>query len=160
MVPFFFYIVSLCLACSVDVYCVNVFCQINRATKLFHVDYYYVDIYDRVCLLCENDVAMRLFISWSPSAEVKGANELSVVMSYYPQIPVLSLVSPQWSQEEKESEIHVPLSSTLINKHVILILVCFHGNPLQSQDWAGEMRQVDKNRASVCFSSIRVIGLL
>lgn len=50
------------------------------------------DIYD--CLLCENVVAMRLFISLSLFAAVKGANDLSVVMSYYPEIPGLSLRSP------------------------------------------------------------------
>jgi len=57
-----------------------------------------MDIYDRVCLLCENVVAMRLFfISLSLFAEVKGANDLSVVMSYYPEIPGLPLRSPQQS---------------------------------------------------------------
>lgn len=58
-----------------------------------------MDIYNGVCLLCENVVAMRLFISLSLSAEVKGANELSVVMSYYPQIPVHPLRSPKQSHD-------------------------------------------------------------
>ncbi len=92
-------------------------------------------------------------MSWSPFAEVKGANELSVVMSYYPQIPVHSFSDPTATRRKKgkKTEIHISLSSALINKHVILILVCFHGNSLQSQDWAGEMLQVDKCK-QMCVS--------
>lgn len=86
----------ICLACCVDVILVLMLLSDQQSSKtMFTINN--ADIYDGVCLLCENVVAMRLFISLSLFAEVKGANDLSVVMSYYPEIPGLPLRSPQQS---------------------------------------------------------------
>lgn len=92
--------VLICLACCVEVILVLMLLSDEQSINN-------ADIYDGVCLLCENVVAMRLFISLSLFAEVKGANDLSVVMSYYPEIPGLPLRSPQRShnpQRERERD--------------------------------------------------------
>lgn len=152
-----------CWACGVDVILVLILLSDQQSSKtMFTINN--TDIYG-VCLLCENVVAMRLFISLSLFAAVKGANDLSVVMSYYPEIPGLSLRSPHsnpTTRREREREIHVPLSSTLINKHVILILVCFHGNSPQSQDCRWDVTGRQKPSECACFwsSSIHVISLV